>query len=364
MHDRLLAYFALMNGSYNRVIHFEELIKLSWKVLVHKGVIRRQPLISASAKAPVHHVISLMLRDKVGSVLLDDGLHGHVVEVRDIATKFVEMHATVTSEAESGIVEAFLETSVEALGAHHEAHCVPYDTPLMDVCKTFERHSRVVLTKQGVAVGVFSISDFMMLLRYHPDFKHDFPILPSQKVEGHDDLLGIKCSVFLGNEEVVTVQDESPLIDTLTLMVEKGVSGVPVVSNGVPVSVVSLRDFMFYLREAYEYLQNADERVSDSSMTSERRNSTGSESGLPSVLQNSTIRFISAVRQRDLQARVPMIDEHTDATIASALSKMMACQIHRVALTELKSGRTELRGIITISDIGKAVARTMSGLEP
>lgn len=144
------------------------------------------------------------------------------------------------------------------------------------------------------------------------------------------------------SDGLVVCYEDVSLFSALQLLDKSGYSALPIVTRGRPGDcrgVLSTRDLQCILLRNPEcgYLGFA-------------------------VLNVPVLDYLSSVRQLEaLKARYPVIRVSNDSSLDTVLAKILASNIRRLILT---NDAGQMTGILTVTDLGRFVARQFTNVEP
>jgi CBS domain-containing protein len=170
------------------------------------------------------------------------------------------------------------------------------------------------------------------------------------------------CLNDLMQRDVVSVAPDLTLRELVEVLAEHGVSGVPVVTIGRVIGVVSTTDIFDFREETRGTASPSDEL---DGVELARRRSPGSAEfffGVGDPADSDTLELLRTSRDRtwdlldeytvaDVMTR-DVVSQPSSATVKKAAQYMLDAGIHRILVIDAG----ELKGIITTTDIVRAVA--------
>jgi CBS domain-containing protein len=177
------------------------------------SVMSKSP-INADESTPLSHVIALMVKHRVGSVVVvnQKGVPSGVITERELL-RDIAGHARVSEDARA---DSIMSLSILT---------IPPDMKVEDAARASTKNGlRLVVTKRnGVLEGVVSTSD---LLRFFAKTGKDVPI---------EDRI---------NRKVLTLDARRGVLDAIELMSEKRIGSVVITNAGLPCGMITERDLL------------------------------------------------------------------------------------------------------------------------
>ncbi len=170
--------------------------------------------VKAAEDAPLGKIVSLMVRNRVGSIVIvdSDNVPAGMITERELLRE-ISLTARLNAQAEAKdlMVLSFIK--------------IPPDTPVPEAARAMiKRRVRIIVTKKnGKLDGIVSTTDF---LRYFSKTAKDVPI---------EDAI---------HRKVTTIEGSRGALDAIRLMHEKRIGSVVITRSGLPFGIVTERDLL------------------------------------------------------------------------------------------------------------------------
>jgi len=150
--------------------------------------------------------------------------------------------------------------------------------------------------------------------------------------------LKARTAADLMTEQVVSIPEDAPLHEAISVLIDRGFSGAPVINEaGRPVGVVSLSDIVVHDRNAIAYAKPAPEFY----LRSDLRSELGEDVG------GFQVEAVDRTLVRDVMTPV-VFSVRPDAPAAQVIEELLHLRVHRLFVID-RDG--VLVGVIAMSDV-------------
>jgi CBS domain-containing protein len=150
--------------------------------------------------------------------------------------------------------------------------------------------------------------------------------------------LKARAAAELMTDQVVSIPETAPLREAITLLIDRGFSGAPVINDaGRPVGVISQSDIVVHDRNSVAYARPVPEYY----LRSDLRAQVGEDVG------GFQVEAVDRTLVRDVMTPV-VFSVRPDATARQVIEEMLSLRVHRLFVID-RDG--VLVGVIAMSDI-------------